>query len=988
MNVEWSVGPVTAVAWFGGQDGGLYAARNGTVTTYASGVAVAEVRALPWRVHGLRGLDESSFLAWGRRRVVWWSKGRELWRGETPLRVLDAILVNNNNNNNNEVLAVDAVGSVCFGGGRACPALSAIDDVGELRCASLDADRRVAGGDAFGRLGIASLDGTNTTKNVLPTAAKPPPLHGGVVTAVRWSRDADVLASTSDDRCVRCWTADGDLKWCAAGHTARAWDVVFCGDDDDLVASCSQDARARLWLRETGECVAVLVAHAGKHAWCVAANGAALATGGADATVRLWEARRHRREVAGVVEMLLPSRATALRLVASTVLLVASATGELWRADIIDPFAGRKVPLPTTPTKGVEATWTRLVSACEHLAGATHVQPNGAVASVCGAPKGWVAVCRWRPDGAVLAAWRARPASRSLASWWLPGDGLGRLLVSTADRALTLWCLRDAPKPLTTISKLDGGATALAIDVALRPLDEASGGGALGSVVAVGDSRGRVSRLVERGGDVVEVLPRGPRVTSTGITAVAWTAANRIAPGLRCLVKDGRAVYMDANAEKRLAEVPIGHIAKVTRAVGDVAAGFVEDRHLVAVDVETGRRLASLVGAGHSKQPHDVHASPDGVALAAIDGRSLVYARAPASPGDLGPFLVADGVAAALWLSPTTIVCSGGSGQLACYVCAPPPATLARLRRLSPAVHAERAIAASHGVLVTASKYELRLWHGGDEPAPLATVALREAHQGEAEDQRVSAACAWHEDDDSLAVALGDSAGFVTLCDSLDVVARVHYDASPVLSLQRCRQRGTSILLAGAASGVVVLWRVEPSLREVVLFLALKPHAAGVNALVARSAASDTALVAVAGSDDHALSVLAFRFGDHPNATVEHIPRDSPTPVVGLAFGHDPDCVYSLATDLCLCLWRLADDAALLRRPIEWHLCASTADSISLTLLASIELDLGDARGLSLAPRHPQHADESPIRDRLLVFGDGGLTLVSYSPQSSRVRST
>lgn len=143
--------------------------------------------------------------------------------------------------------------------------------------------------------------------------------HEGVVFRIRWSNDRCHMLSVSDDRTIRKWKvaisgrydADGggvgridsddgagsglELLWTGWGHISRLWDAVFVGEQEDEVASCSEDGTIKLWT-QAGSCIVTMSGHI-SHVWRLskALCGNVLISGGNDASVKLWDLRYHRR---------------------------------------------------------------------------------------------------------------------------------------------------------------------------------------------------------------------------------------------------------------------------------------------------------------------------------------------------------------------------------------------------------------------------------------------------------------------------------------------------------------------------------------------------------------------------------------------------------------------------------------------------------------------------------------------------------------------
>ncbi|PMD32232.1 hypothetical protein L207DRAFT_572057 [Hyaloscypha variabilis F] len=118
--------------------------------------------------------------------------------------------------------------------------------------------------------------------------------HSGPVTAVVFSTDGQLLASTSNDNTVRLWNpATGEQVRKLEGHSNSITAVAFSADSrllaSALLASASYDSTVRLWNPATGEQVRKLKGHPGwVHAIIFSTGGQLLASASDDNMVRLW----------------------------------------------------------------------------------------------------------------------------------------------------------------------------------------------------------------------------------------------------------------------------------------------------------------------------------------------------------------------------------------------------------------------------------------------------------------------------------------------------------------------------------------------------------------------------------------------------------------------------------------------------------------------------------------------------------------------------
>ena len=207
-----------------------------------------------------------------------------------------------------------------------CPEVSVLFTMAFFQSSSMS-DIIVASGSVFGKIILwrvscstgHSDDGGVYSSMAICEAHR----HEGVVFRIRWSNDRCHMLSVSDDRTIRKWKvaiadrcggADGEggvgvgrsdsgdgtgsgleLLWTGWGHISRLWDAVFVGEQEDEVASCSEDGTIKLWTH-AGSCIVTMSGHI-SHVWRLskALHGDVLISGGNDASVKLWDLRYHRR---------------------------------------------------------------------------------------------------------------------------------------------------------------------------------------------------------------------------------------------------------------------------------------------------------------------------------------------------------------------------------------------------------------------------------------------------------------------------------------------------------------------------------------------------------------------------------------------------------------------------------------------------------------------------------------------------------------------
>ena len=145
----------------------------------------------------------------------------------------------------------------------------------------------IAAGSSFHNIHIWSVDNNNMTDSNSHCLKG----HAGVIHSVKFSPGGKTLVSTSDDRSVRLWKANGNqwaLEWTGWGHTARVWSIALFADCDGntMVASVAEDGKLLVWCCQTGRIISSI-----QHAcslWSIDMLGRTAMVGTCQGTVELY----------------------------------------------------------------------------------------------------------------------------------------------------------------------------------------------------------------------------------------------------------------------------------------------------------------------------------------------------------------------------------------------------------------------------------------------------------------------------------------------------------------------------------------------------------------------------------------------------------------------------------------------------------------------------------------------------------------------------
>lgn len=451
--------------------------------------------------------------------------------------------------------------------------------------------------------------------------------HRGTVRALAFApggasaRPALALASAGEDGELRLWDATPGREHgtaTLAGHT----DMVVClafSPGGTTLASGGLDATVKLWDPRTGRERATLRGHEdGVSAVAFAPEARQLATAGFDGAVRLWEPSV---PVFSPASCLAASCAmTGLGFTADGRGLLAVGKSGIVRWDV--RTGSRSTPGPVDPARSGEPAGALAVSpdgasyAEGTATGAVRLHDARKVAELLG-HSGAIASLAYAPDGRTLAS----GGRDGLVTLWSPGTRTARRVLAGATGAVG--CVRFAG---------DGRVVAVAAERGVTLWDAATGtplaalGGAdhRASALAVAPDGGTVATA---GGDGLIRLWD----VATGVQRLAWNE-----PGCRALAfaPDGKMLASAARRGVALWDTGRGRPLALLRGHGGEVEeiAFAPDGRGLATagsqgavmlwNLGVGRRTAWATLRGEGNCPWGVAYTPDGRTLAVADAPS------------------------------------------------------------------------------------------------------------------------------------------------------------------------------------------------------------------------------------------------------------------------------------------------------------------------------------------------------------------------------
>jgi len=143
-------------------------------------------------------------------------------------------------------------------------------------------------------LGNESAGANLTSSSTSPATRLHPKLslfgHNRGINDIAWSPTASYIATASDDKTIRLWSAEtGDAFVEFRGHTNFVFSCRF-NPQSNLIVSGSFDETVKLWDIRCGECVATLPAHSNPVTGVdFNRDGTCIVSGSYDGLVRIWD---------------------------------------------------------------------------------------------------------------------------------------------------------------------------------------------------------------------------------------------------------------------------------------------------------------------------------------------------------------------------------------------------------------------------------------------------------------------------------------------------------------------------------------------------------------------------------------------------------------------------------------------------------------------------------------------------------------------------
>ena len=450
--------------------------------------------------------------------------------------------------------------------------------------------------------------------------------HEGRVHFARYSPDGKHIATASEDKSIRIWSADiGVQQAKITGHGGPVYSAVYSLDGSRLV-SASSDATVRIWDAASGTQITVLSVPGFRPVWAAfSPDGARVVAASLDRTARIFDART------GAQIALLAGHDAGLQCAVyspdGSQIVTASLdrTARIWAGGTGAPLRMLSGHSGIVLRADYSPDGARILTASADKTARVWDARTGAQLLVLSGHQDRVYDASYSPDGTRIVTasddgtariWDARTGSPLavlsghggfVRSASFAPDG-ARIVTASNDRTARIWVVREAAQVISLAGHLDGVAFA----------------------AYSRDGNRIVTASLDRTARIWDAVTGAPVATFTGFNDFVITAAYS-ADGSRIITggsNDNTARIWDADSGAPIAALR-GHGAVVEFAIYSPDGGRIAtaslDKTARIWDARTGAQLALLTG--HDGPVLSAAFSPDGhhLATASFDKTARIW---------------------------------------------------------------------------------------------------------------------------------------------------------------------------------------------------------------------------------------------------------------------------------------------------------------------------------------------------------------------------